>query len=115
MGVIVNRIWRWHMGTGIVDSPNNFGFAGDRPTHPELLDYLAAKFGAEGMSWKKLTREIVLSRTYQLSSAPVETNLAKDEDNRLYWRANRRRMEADGLWHSLLAASRNLDAPKKTA
>ena len=76
--VVVNRIWRWHMGRGIVDTPNNFGMAGERPTNPELLEYLAAKFVAGGMSWKKLDKEILMSRTYQLSSATVEANLAKD-------------------------------------
>ena len=109
MRTIVNRIWRWHMGTGIVDTPNNLGFAGDRPTNPELLDYLASKFVAEGMSWKKLTKAIVMSRTYQLSSEPNEGNIAKDADNRLYWRANRRRLEAEGIWDGLLAASGKLD------
>ena len=112
MRVIVNRIWRWNMGTGIVDTPNNFGFAGERPTNPELLDYLASKFVDEGMSWKKLTKEIVMSRTYQLSSAPFETNLAKDQDNRFYWRANRRRLEAEGIWDGLLSASGKLDMTK---
>ncbi len=109
MRVIVNRIWRWHMGTGIVDTPNNFGFAGDRPSNPELLDYLTSEFVAEGMSWKKLTKEIVMSRTYQLSSAPNETNLAKDAANRFYWRANRRRLEAEGIWDGLLSAAGKLD------
>jgi hypothetical protein len=112
MRTIVNRIWRWHMGTGIVDTPNNLGFAGDRPANPELLDYLASKFVAEGMSWKKLTKAIVMSRTYQLSSTPNEANIAKDADNRFYWRANRRRLEAEGIWDGLLAASGKLDLTK---
>jgi mono/diheme cytochrome c family protein len=107
--VIVNRIWRWNMGTGIVDTPNNFGFAGERPTNPELLEYLTSKFVEQGMSWKKLTKEIVMSRAYQLSSAPIPENLSKDSDNRLYWRANRRRLEAEGIWDGLLAASGKLD------
>ena len=72
MRVFVNRIWRWNMGTGIVDTPNNFGFAGERPTNPELLEYLTSKFVDEGMSPKKLIKEIVMSRTYQLSSAPSQ-------------------------------------------
>jgi hypothetical protein len=112
MRVIVNRVWRWNMGTGIVDTPNNFGFAGERPTNPELLEYLTSKFVDDGMSWKKLIKEIVMSRTYQLSSAPAETNLAKDQDNRLYWRANRRRLEAEGIWDGLLSASGRLDMTK---
>jgi hypothetical protein len=110
--VFVNRIWRWNMGTGIVDTPNNFGVAGERPTNPELLDYLTSKFVDEGMSPKKLIKEIVMSRTYQLSSAPVQVDLAKDQDNRLYWRANRRRLEAEGIWDGLLSASGKLDMAK---
>ena len=112
MRVIVNRIWRWNMGTGIVETPNNFGFAGDRPSNPELLEYLTNRFIADGMSWKKLTKEIVMSKTYQLSSAPVEMNIAKDADNRYYWRANRRRLEAEGIWDGLLTASAKLDLTK---
>ena len=69
--VIVNRIWRWNMGTGLVETPSNLGLVGDRPSNPELLEYLAGKFVSEGMSWKKLTKEIVMSRTYQLSSDAV--------------------------------------------
>ena len=107
--VIVNRIWRWNMGRGIVDTPSNFGISGDKPTHPELLDFLAAKFVAEGMSWKKLTKDILMSRTYQLSAAPVAANMSKDASNTLYWRANRRRVEAEGVWDLLLQASGSLD------
>jgi hypothetical protein len=107
--VIVNRIWRWHMGRGISDTPNNFGIAGERPTNPELLEYLASKFVADGMSFKKLHKEILMSRTYQLSSAPVEANMARDAENRLFWRANRQRLEAEGVWDSLLTASGKLD------
>ena len=112
MRVITNRIWRWNMGSGIVDTANNFGFAGDRPSNPALLEYLTNRFLADGMSWKKLTKEIVMSRTYQLSSAPQEANLAKDADNRFYWRANRRRLEAEGIWDGLLTASGKLDLTK---
>jgi hypothetical protein len=64
------------------------------------------------MSWKKLTKEIVMSRTYQLSSSPMPANIAKDGDNRLYWRANRRRLEAEGIWDGLLVASGKLDLSK---
>ncbi len=110
--VFVNRIWKWAMGTGIVDTPNNFGFAGDRPTNPALLEYLTTKFIDEGMSSKKLIKEIVMSKTFQLSSATVAPNLAKDGDNRYYWRANRRRLEAEGIWDGLLTASAKLDASK---
>jgi hypothetical protein len=107
--VIVNRLWQWHMGRGIVDTPNNFGMAGDRPSNPELLEYLASKFQGEGMSWKKLHKEILMSRTYQLSAQTVEANLAKDADNRLFWRANRQRLESEGVWDALLEASGALD------
>ncbi len=109
---IVNRIWRWNMGTGLVETPSNLGFAGERPTNPELLDYLAGKFVADGMSWKKLTKDIVMSRTYQLSSTPVEANIAQDADDRSYWRANRRRLDSEGIWDALLAASGKLDLTK---
>jgi len=109
MRVIVNRIWRWNIGTGIVDTPSNFGVAGERPTDPELLEYLASEFQASGLSWKKLTKEILMSRTYQLSSSVIEANAAKDPDNRLYWRANRRRLEAEGIWDALLSTSGKID------
>ena len=112
MRVIANRIWRWNMGTGLVETPNNLGFAGERPSNPELLEFLTNRFVADGLSWKKLTKEIVMSRTYQLSSAPDQANLAKDGDNRLYWRANRRRLEAEGIWDGLLTASAKLDLSK---
>jgi mono/diheme cytochrome c family protein len=107
--VVANRIWRWHMGRGIVDTPNNFGMAGERPTNPDLLEYLASKFITGGMSWKKLDKEILMSRTYQLSSETVEANLSKDQDNRYFWRANRQRLDAEGIWDSLLSASGKLD------
>jgi mono/diheme cytochrome c family protein len=107
--VIVNRLWRWHMGRGIVDTPSNMGIAGERPTNPELLDYLATKFVADGMSWKKLHKEILMSRTYQLSATPVAANASKDPDNHFFWRANRERLEAEGVWDALLQVSGELD------
>jgi hypothetical protein len=110
--VIVNRLWRWHMGSGIVETPSNFGLIGDRPSNPELLEHLASKFVSDGMSLKKLSKEILMSRTYQLSTKVMESNAAKDGDNRLYWRANRRRLEAEGVWDSLLFASGKLDLDK---
>jgi mono/diheme cytochrome c family protein len=110
--VIVNRLWRWHMGTGLVDTPNNFGLVGERPSNPDLLERLASKFVAGGMSFKQLHKDIVMSRVYQLSSASVDANVAKDPENRLYWRSNRRRLEAEGVWDSLLAASGKLDLTK---
>jgi hypothetical protein len=109
MRVIANRIWKWHFGAGIVDTPSNFGFNGERPLHPELLEYLADFFVRSGMSIKKLHREIMLSSVYQLSHKFNQTNYDKDSGNRLYWRANRRRMDAEQIRDSLLAASGALD------
>jgi cytochrome c553 len=108
--VMVNRVWQWHFGEGIVRSSSNFGQLGDRPTHPELLDYLAARFMEQGWSLKKLHREIMLSTVYQLSSAPFAPNSAKDPDNRLLWRANLTpRLDAESLRDAMLAVSGSLD------
>jgi hypothetical protein len=109
MRVIVNRIWRAHFGTGIVDTPSNFGIMGERPTDPELLEYLAKWFVDNGMSVKKLHREILLSAVYQLSDEGVKENLDKDPANRFYWRANRHRMDAEQIRDSILAAAGDLD------
>jgi Protein of unknown function (DUF1549)/Protein of unknown function (DUF1553)/Planctomycete cytochrome C len=109
MRVIVNRVWKGHFGTGIVDTTSNFGFNGERPIHPELLEYLADFFVRNGMSIKKLHREIMLSSVYQLSNEFSQANYDKDSANRLYWRANRRRMDAEQIRDSLLAASGALD------
>jgi uncharacterized protein DUF1549/uncharacterized protein DUF1553/cytochrome c len=109
MRVIVNRIWKWHFGTGIVDTPSNFGFNGERPIHPELLEYLADFFIKNGMSIKKLHREIMLSAVYQLSNESIKANYDKDSANRFYWRANRRRMDVEQIRDSLLATSGALD------
>jgi mono/diheme cytochrome c family protein len=107
--VIVNRVWQWHFGKGLVRTPSNFGKQGDLPSHPELLDFLATRFVAEGWSIKKLNREIMLSSTYALSAANSEKNYAADPDNRLLWRANRRRLDAESLRDSLLLVSGKLD------
>ena len=104
MRVIVNRVWRAHFGTGIVDTPSNFGIMGERPTNPELLEYLAKWFVDNGMSVKKLHREILLSAVYQLSDEGIKENLDKDPANRFYWRANRHRMDAEQIRDSILAA-----------
>lgn len=109
MRVIVNRIWKEHFGTGIVDTPSNFGFGGERPTNPELLDYLASDFVKNGMSIKKLQREIMLSSVYQLSTENDQEAYDKDSGNRFYWRANRKRMEAEQIRDSILDVSGNLD------
>ena len=109
MRVIVNRVWRAHFGTGIVDTPSNFGIMGERPSNPELLEYLAKWFVDNGMSVKKLHREILLSSVYQLSDEGIKENLEKDPANRLYWRANRHRMDAEQIRDSILAAAGDLD------
>jgi mono/diheme cytochrome c family protein len=109
MRVMVNRIWKWHFGTGIVDTPSNFGFNGERPVHPELLEYLADFFVRNGMSIKKLHREIMLSAVYQMSNEFNQESYNRDSANRLYWRANRRRMDAEQIRDSLLAVSGALD------
>jgi cytochrome c553 len=109
MRVIVNRIWKGHFGTGIVDTPSNFGFGGERPTDPELLEYLAQSFAKNGMSIKKLQRDIMLSATYQLSTENNPADFAKDSGNRLYWRSNRKRMDAEQIRDSVLDVAGNLD------
>lgn len=109
MRVIVNRIWKGHFGTGIVDTPSNFGMGGERPTNPELLEYLAKFFVDNGMSMKKLHREIMLSSVYQLSTEMNEADYAKDSGNRLYWRAEHRRMDAEQVRDSIMYVSGNLD------
>lgn len=107
--VLVNRIWQHHFGQGIVRTPSNFGAQGNRPSHPELLDYLAGEFVTNGWSVKKLHREIMLSATYQTSSQPVEKNVTADPENRLVWRFNRQRLDAEALRDGLLNASGRLD------
>ena len=107
--VFVNRIWQQHFGRGIVGTPSNFGSLGERPTHPELLDWLAATFTETGGSVKALHRQIVLSETYRRASAPDTTNEAVDADNRYLWRANRRRLTVEAWRDSLLAVSGRLD------
>lgn len=107
--VIVNRVWQQHFGRGIVATPSNFGQLGERPTHPELLDYLAADFVDNGWSLKKLHKSILMSATYGLAAENIEANLTKDPDNHLFWRANRRRVDAETLRDSLLFASGEID------
>jgi len=107
--VIVNRVWKGHFGTGIVDTPGDFGRNGERPTNPELLEYLAARFVDDGLSLKKLHRAILLTSVYQLSSSDSPANSAVDSGNRLYWRANERRMTAEQIRDSALFVSGALD------
>ncbi|HXI31152.1 MAG TPA: PSD1 and planctomycete cytochrome C domain-containing protein [Vicinamibacterales bacterium] len=107
--VIVNRIWKGHFGTGLVDSPSNFGVAGERPSNPELLEYLAQRFVDAKMSIKQLHRDIMLSAVYQLSADYDKQAFDKDGGNRWYWRFDRRRMTAEQLRDALLFVSGALD------
>ena len=106
---IVNRVWHYHFGRGIVDTPNDFGKMGSRPTHPELLDWLAHRFADDGESLKKLHHLIVTSRAYRQSSAPDRANEAIDADNRYLWRMNRARLDAESLRDAVLAVGGKLD------
>ncbi len=107
--VLVNRVWRWHFGRGLVGTPDNFGTMGDRPTHPELLDWLAAWFMENGWSVKKLHRLILTSNTYRMSSRAEATTIKIDPGNRLYARAPLRRLEAEPLRDAMLDISGLLD------
>jgi cytochrome c553 len=107
--VYVNRLWHHLFGDGIVASTENFGARGDAPTHPELLDYLASRFVANGWSTKKTIREIVLSHVYHLASAGTPSSLELDPDNKLLARANRRRMEVETIRDTILQVAGNLD------
>ncbi len=107
--VMVNRIWQHHFGVGLVPTSANFGAMGDDPSHPELLDLLAARFVASGWSIKAMHRLIMLSNVYQQNSAPNAASLAADPENRLLWRMNRRRLEAEAFRDSLFAVAGRLD------
>lgn len=108
--VLVNRVWQHHFGVGLVSTPNDFGRNGARPTHPELLDWLAAEFVAHGWSIKALQRQILTSAAWQQSSAPRPEGFATDAADRLLWRFPPRRLEAEAIRDSILAVSGNLDA-----
>jgi hypothetical protein len=107
--VMVNRIWRWHFGAGLVRSTDNFGLLGERPSHPQLLDWLASRFIESGWSIKAMHRLILNSSTWQQSTAYQHAAAEVDPDNRLLWRMNRRRLEAEALRDALLAFSGRLD------
>lgn len=106
---IVNRVWHYHFGAGLVDSPNDFGHMGSLPTHPELLDWLAIQFRDSGGSMKQLHKMIVMSRTYRQTSADIPENSRVDADNRYLWRANRQRLDAESIRDSILAVNGKLD------
>ncbi len=115
--VMVNRVWRWHFGQGLVRSVDNFGLLGEKPSHPQLLDYLAVHFVKDGWSLKKLHRTILLSSTYQQASelpaanphSAIRIPQLEDADNRLLWRMNPRRLEAEEIRDALLTVSGTLE------
>ena len=100
--VMVNRTWHWLFGAGLVRTPDNFGSRGERPSHPKLLDWLSVRFMEEGWSVKWLVREMVLTRAYQLSTASGDTGRTEDPNNRLLWRMNRKRLEAECIRDAML-------------
>ena len=107
--VMVNRIWQWHFGTGLVDTPNDFGRNGSRPSHPDLLDWLADEFVTSGWSIKHMHRLIMNSATYRQASAAHPDGLAQDADTRLLWRYPPRRLEAEALRDTMLTVSGRLN------
>ena len=107
--VMVNRLWRWRFGRGIVGSVDNFGKLGDRPTNQPLLDWLALRFVENGWSIKKMHRLIVLSNTYRMSTAVNGKALSVDPENRLLWRMPRRRLEAESIRDAIMLVSGDLD------
>ena len=107
--VMVNRIWQWHFGEGIVRTTSNFGRAGERPTHPELLDYLAASFVERGWSIKSMHRMLMLSNAYSMSSLASPEALDRDADDALLSRFPGRRLEVEEIRDSLLALDGSLD------
>ena len=107
--VIVNRMFQHHFGRGIVRTTSNFGYTGSKPTHPELLDYLAGRLVSGGWKLKALHKEILLSNTYQMSSAPSAAALKKDPENELLWRVDMQRLEAESIRDSILTASGQLN------
>ena len=107
--VIVNRVWQYHFGQGIVDTPSDLGFNGDRPSHPQLLDWLASDFMEHGWTLKRLHKLMVLSDVYRQSSQSRPEAMAKDGTNRLLWRMNPQRIDAEALRDSVLQTSGQLD------
>jgi hypothetical protein len=107
---IVNRVWQYHFGRAIVDSPNDFGHMGQLPSHPELLDWLAVEFRDNGQSFRKLHRLIVTSSVYRQSSVDNHSAKAVDAENRYLWRMNRRRQEAEEIRDSVLTVSGKMNS-----
>ncbi len=107
--VMMNRVWRWHFGQGLVSTADNFGLLGEQPSHPELLDWLAHQFVARGWSLKAMHRVLMLSSAYQMSTTQDAHAASLDPENRLLWRANVQRLEAEQIRDALLAVSGKLD------
>lgn len=107
--VMVNRVWLKLFGRGIVDTPDNFGAMGGKPSHPGLLDALAVEFMESGWSVKQLIKSVMLSRAYQMSTASIPENEAKDPGNTAFWRMNQRRLDAESIRDSMLAIAGELD------
>ena len=107
--VMVNRIWAYHFGTGIVATPSDFGIMGERPTNQKLLDYLAATFVEDGWSIKRMHRLIMLSSAYQESSTAQQQALSVDPEDKLLWRYPRHRLEGEAIRDSMLAVSGDLN------
>ena len=113
--VAVNRVWQHLFGQGLVRTVDNFGFQGEPPSHPELLDYLASRFRDEGWSLKQLIRYLVLSRSYRQSTRFSAEHFEVDPDNQLVWRGNRRRLDVEALRDALLQASGKLKLERPEA
>ncbi len=107
--IIVNRVWQWHLGQGLVRTPNDFGLRGEPPTHPELLDWMAVEFMEHGWSLKHLHRLILASSTWQMAASADPDTLAQDPGNRLLTRFQPHRLEAEVIWDSLRAISGTLN------
>lgn len=110
--VMVNRLWQFHFGRGIVRSSSDFGFQGVAPTHPQLLDWLASEFVARGWSVKKMHKLIMMSAAYQQASLPRTSALDKDPTNELFWRFDMRRLTAEEIRDSILWVTNELNADK---
>ena len=106
---LTNRMWGWHFGRGIVGTPSNFGLRGARPTHPELLDWMARRFVSDGWSIKNMHRLIMNSAVYRLSGEVDSSSMERDPANQLWWRREPRRLEAEPIRDSIFAVGGNLD------
>ena len=107
--VFVNRVWQWHFGRGLVDTPSDFGSRGEKPSHPKLLEWLTRQFIKNNWSLKYLHRLIMHSRVYQLSSEDEARAVESDPENRLHWRFSRKPLDAESMRDAMLAVSGNLD------